>query len=546
MAALTKDFHNKLGERLAELKVAAGQTRKDPGDRDALDALRVLAHKLAGAGATFGYEELSKKSKEFETMIAAALNDGRELLGEEKAHIQRYLSEVELLSKKHDPENSMESSAGGESSPQRRRVQKAKKTIFLFEHDEEVVKDLTHQLGYFGYGIQQVQRLEELTEGEEEDGRRLVIINTTVLRERPDAQKLLAEMRKEHNERLSLIFTAETDDFDTRLNVVRSGGDAFFLKPFDVGKLIDRIEALTAQKESVPYHILIVDDDPEQVAYYALVLQQAGMITSVALDPKRVISVLNEAKPELVLMDMYMPGCNGMELSSIIRQHEAFVSIPIVFLSVETDMDRQLAAIRLGGDDFLTKPIKPEHLVLSITTRAARTRNIRYFMERDSLTGLLNHTNLKENLAREVMRAERMEAPVSFAMIDVDHFKSVNDTYGHLTGDGVLKSLSRLLQERLRRTDIIGRYGGEEFGIILLNTGAEMASQIMNEIRENFSHIRQQSEGEEFFVTFSCGVASFPDIKHAAAIGAAADYALYEAKESGRNRVVISSESPIA
>jgi len=245
-------------------------------------------------------------------------------------------------------------------------------------------------------------------------------------------------------------------------------------------------------------------------------------------------------------MDMYMPGCNGMELSSIIRQHEAFVSIPIVFLSVETDMDRQLAAIRLGGDDFLTKPIKPEHLVLSITTRAARTRNIRYFMERDSLTGLLNHTNLKENLAREVMRAERMEAPVSFAMIDVDHFKSVNDTYGHLTGDGVLKSLSRLLQERLRRTDIIGRYGGEEFGIILLNTGAEMASQIMNEIRENFSHIRQQSEGEEFFVTFSCGVASFPDIKHAAAIGAAADYALYEAKESGRNRVVISSESPIA
>ena len=547
MAALTKDFHNKLGERLTELKVAAGQTRKDPGDRDALDALRVLAHKLAGAGATFGYEELSKKSKEFEGMIAAALNEERELLGEEQSHIQRYLSEVELLSKKHDPEKSMESSAAGTSAQQqRRRVPKAKKTILLLEHDEEVVKDLTRQLGYFGYGIQQIQRLEELTDGEEEDGgRRIVIINTVVLRERSDAQKFLADMRKEHKEKLSLIFTAENDDFDTRLSVVRSGGDAFFLKPFDVGKLIDRIEALTAQKESVPYHILIVDDDPEQVAYYALVLQQAGMITSVALDPKRVISVLNEAKPELVLMDMYMPGCNGMELSSIIRQHEAFVSIPIVFLSVETDMDRQLAAIRLGGDDFLTKPIKPEHLVLSITTRAARTRNIRYFMERDSLTGLLNHTNLKENLAREVMRAERMEAPVSFAMIDVDHFKGVNDTYGHLTGDGVLKSLSRLLQERLRRTDIIGRYGGEEFGIILLNTGAEMASQIMNEIRENFSHIRQQSEGEEFFVTFSCGVASFPDIKHAAAIGAAADYALYEAKEGGRNRVVVSSESPI-
>ncbi|HUX20868.1 MAG TPA: diguanylate cyclase [Spirochaetia bacterium] len=543
MAALAKDFHSRLGERVVELKDAAGQMRKDPADKEALDALRVLAHKLAGAGATFGYDELSKKSKEFELMVAGALKEDRELLGEEQAHVQRYLSEVELLSKKHDPENEMESSTDGASAP-KRRTQKAKKTILLLEHDDEVVRDLARQLGYFGYAIQQIDRLEELTEGLEEGQRRLVFINAVVLRERPDAQKFLSELRKEYREQLSLIFTSETDDFDTRLNVVRSGGDAFFLKPFDVGKLIDRIESLTAQKESVPYHILIVDDDPEQVAYYALVLQQAGMITSVALDPKRVIAVLNEAKPELVLMDMYMPGCNGMELSSIIRQHEAFVSIPIVFLSVETDMDRQLAAIRLGGDDFLTKPIKPEHLVLSITTRAARTRNIRYFMERDSLTGLLNHTNLKENLSREVMRAERMEAPVSFAMIDVDHFKNVNDTYGHLTGDGVLKSLSRLLQERLRRTDIIGRYGGEEFGVILLNTGAEIAAQIMNEIRENFSHIRQQAEGEEFFVTFSCGVASFPEIKHAAAMGAAADYALYEAKESGRNRIVVSSESP--
>jgi len=517
--------------------------RENPGDREALTALRVQTHNLAGAGATFGYDGLSKKSKQLESMIDKVLEEERELSDEEQAQIQHYLSEVEALSKKKDPEKAKDAAADRPAAP-KRRMAKTKKSVYLFEHDKEVAKDLTRQLGYFGYAIHSIERLEELADELDADHRRLVIINTVILKEWPDAQKFLSHLKEEHKEAISLIFMSDKDDFETRLNVVRSGGDAFFLKPFDVGKLIDRIESLTAQKESVPYHILIVDDDPEQVAYYALVLQQAGMITSVALDPKRVISVLNEAKPELVLMDMYMPGCNGMELSSIIRQHEAFVSIPIVFLSVETDMDRQLAAIRLGGDDFLTKPIKPEHLVLSITTRAARTRNIRYFMERDSLTGLLNHTNLKENLAREVMRAERMDAPVSFAMIDVDHFKNVNDTYGHLTGDGVLKSLSRLLQERLRRTDIIGRYGGEEFGIILLNTGAETAASIMNEIRENFSHIRQQAEGEEFFVTFSCGVASFPEIKQAAAMGAAADYALYEAKESGRNRIVVSTEDP--
>lgn len=526
------------------MESAAEKTRQNPGDAEALSTLKVLAHNLAGAGATFGYVELSRKSKQLETMIDGVLEKERELSGDEYTHIEHYLSEVELLSKKNDPDKSKEATLDS-PAPKKRRSAKSKKTVYLFEPEEEIARDLTRQLGYFGYAIQQIQRLEELDANVDDDGRLLAIVNTLILKERQDAQKYLADLKQAHKDAMSLIFLSETDDFETRLRVVRSGGDAFFLKPLDVGRLIDRIESLTAQKESVPYHILIVDDDPEQVAYYALVLQQAGMITSVALDPKRVIAVLNEAKPELVLMDMYMPGCNGMELSSIIRQHEAFVSIPIVFLSVETDMDRQLAAIRLGGDDFLTKPIKPEHLVLSITTRAARTRNIRYFMERDSLTGLLNHTNLKENLAREVMRAQRTDGPVSFAMIDVDHFKNVNDSYGHLTGDGVLKSLSRLLQERLRRTDIIGRYGGEEFGVILINTGPDAAAQIMNEIRENFSHIRQQTEGEEFFVTFSCGVASFPEIKQAASISAAADYALYEAKESGRNQVIVSSENPM-
>jgi len=242
-------------------------------------------------------------------------------------------------------------------------------------------------------------------------------------------------------------------------------------------------------------------------------------------------------------MDMYMPGCSGMELAAIIRQQEAFVSIPIVFLSVETDMDKQLAAIRRGGDDFLTKPIRPEHLIASITNRADRTRSMRYLMERDSLTGLLNHTNLKEQLNREVMRATRTGSKICFAMIDVDHFKNVNDHYGHMTGDRVLKGLARLLQERLRATDIIGRYGGEEYAVILLNTSLDNALQIMNEMRDKFSKLTQRAEGKEFTVTFSCGIAGYPEHETAGELNEAADKALYEAKETGRNRVVLARKS---
>jgi diguanylate cyclase (GGDEF)-like protein len=132
-----------------------------------------------------------------------------------------------------------------------------------------------------------------------------------------------------------------------------------------------------------------------------------------------------------------------------------------------------------------------------------------------------------------------MGISVSFAMIDIDRFKSVNDTYGHLTGDRVIKSLARILQDRLRRSDIIGRYGGEEFGIILFNSDAHQAFLILDDIREAFSRIQQSDGPREFCTTFSCGIADFPRFASPLKMSEVADAALYAAKEGGRNQVMI-------
>ena len=338
-------------------------------------------------------------------------------------------------------------------------------------------------------------------------------MNSNMIENKPMTATAVKKIKDDSNRQLSIIFFSDKDNFNIRHECVQAGGDDFFTIPLDVSRLIDRVDSLTNDENTNPYHVLIVDDDPEQVSYYALVLQQAGMITSVASDPKKVLDILSESKPDLILMDMYMPDCDGPELAAIIRQQEAFVSIPIVFLSFESNKEIQYEAIRHGGDDFLTKPIKPGFLISSVISKAERNRTLRYFMERDSLTGLLNHVKLKEALSNEVLRAERTEAELCFAMIDIDHFKQVNDVHGHMTGDRVLKSLSRLLQDRLRRTDVIGRYGGEEFAVILINTDQENSEKIMNDIRESFSQIRQVSSEGDFYVTFSCGIASFPGIK---------------------------------
>jgi diguanylate cyclase (GGDEF)-like protein len=250
-----------------------------------------------------------------------------------------------------------------------------------------------------------------------------------------------------------------------------------------------------------------------------------------------IMSALIELQPDLVLMDIYMPECSGLELARVIRQQEAYVSLPIVYLSSERDVDKQYEAMSLGGDDFLTKPIEDHRLVRAVRNRAARSRLLHSLVSRDSLTGLLKHTKIKEALETELSRARRQGTPLSYVMLDIDHFKAVNDQYGHLAGDRVIRSLAHLLRQRLRKSDLIGRYGGEEFAVIMPDTSLAQAARVMDDVRAAFSRLRHQWLEQQIRCSFSAGVACFPDHESAEGLAAAADEALYLAKGSGRDRV---------
>jgi diguanylate cyclase (GGDEF)-like protein len=338
-----------------------------------------------------------------------------------------------------------------------------------------------------------------------------------------------------------VVYLSALDDLTARLEAVRTGGLAYFTKPVIIGDLVDKLDEMTSTIPPEPYRVLIVDDSISLAKYHAAVLEHAGMVVKVVNNPMEMMGPLQEFAPDLILMDVYMPECNGMELAGVVRQLEAFVSTPIVYLSSENDLDKQLSAMSQGGDDFLTKPIRPEHLVSSVTSRIQRSRMLRSFMVRDSLTGLLNHTTIRDYLEREVARAKRQKAPLAYAMIDIDHFKQVNDTYGHPVGDRVIKSLSRLLKQRLRETDVVGRYGGEEFAVIMSNTDGHAAIKVLDEIRDAFSRLNHLADGKEFSSTFSCGIADVAHCRDAINLGDSADKALYEAKHAGRNRVVLAT-----
>ncbi len=419
------------------------------------------------------------------------------------------------------------------------------RTILLVDNDPTEVDRLTQQLSPFRYGVQHCPAIEDIGAqmAEKKPSVLLVRLNKDPAVDKHLTIEAVSRVLGSGFSETPTIFLADDYDLKTRLESIRAGAQAFFVRPFSPLDLVDALDLLTEQLEEEPFRVLIVDDDERIAEFYSTVLEHAGMQAMALNNPMNILDALSDFRPELVLMDQYMPKIEGRELGAVIRQETAFLSIPIVFLSAERDPDKQLELMKFGADEFLTKPISPERLVTAVSIRATRFRRLRSMMLRDSLTGLLNQTTTKQQLNIELSRMRRGNLSLAFALIDLDHFKSVNDTYGHPIGDQVLKTMSNMLKQRLRMTDLIGRYGGEEFAVALPNVSTRNAFLVLDKVRQAFSEIKQMHPGGEFNVTMSCGIAMFPDFDDAPSLSKAADQALYEAKNKGRNRVVVASSN---
>jgi diguanylate cyclase (GGDEF)-like protein len=339
-----------------------------------------------------------------------------------------------------------------------------------------------------------------------------------------------------------VVFVTQNSGFDIRLAAMRAGVGALVPRPFDANELIGWLEHLVDRQCNGPYSVLIVDDDPVLADLYATALRHAGMEVHAVQSASTAFELLDAALPDLILMDLRMPGADGIEISRMIRQYRRYLSVPIVFVSAESDSARQMEARKFGGDEFISKPVDLNHLVALVRLRAERAKVMRSAMERDSLTGLLNHGRFKERLAHEMERCHRTGGEISLAMIDLDRFKTINDTHGHLIGDRVIRTLSHSLASGLRRIDIVGRYGGEAFGVIMLDTSPHLAHAAIEKQRRRFGEIEFDAAGRRFHASFSAGVAGSRTCTTVEKLISAADRALYAAKRAGRDRAVVGME----
>lgn len=320
--------------------------------------------------------------------------------------------------------------------------------------------------------------------------------------------------------------------------LMRAGADAAIQAEQETVTVLGRILDLLQSREQDPYRVLVVEDSPTAVAMIQRSLSQHGIDSHPIGNPQLLLSAVEQYRPDLVLMDMYMPHCTGVEATRVLRQLTAYQSLPVVYLSSETDMGMQVEALRLGGDQFLTKPCNPVLLAAVVKTKIERYREMQRHSQHDSLTGLLNHSAAKSRLNLLVQSLLSTPEPLCVAMLDIDHFKSINDTYGHPVGDQVIRSLAWLLKGRLRTSDIIGRYGGEEFIVVLRSACLDEAEAVLDCIRADFATLPHAHAAGTLRATFSAGIACFPAWTTGNDLTHAADEALLEAKRQGRNRIV--------
>ena len=283
--------------------------------------------------------------------------------------------------------------------------------------------------------------------------------------------------------------------------------------------------------------ILIVDDSPDIRTLLRMQLQMDGHEVLEAENGNLGVKAAKEHGPDLVVLDVMMPEMDGLEACSLIRAEPACAAIYIIMLSAKNDTDDKVSGLDVGADSYIAKPFEPVELKAQIRAGLRTVENRRQAIY-DALTGLFNRRSFDALMARELASQERYEHALSLVMIDLDHFKAVNDTHGHDAGDAALRDLAEILRNVCRPSDLPCRWGGEEFVWLMPETNLEGAAQAAERLRADIEAHTFEKAGT---LTASLGVAQANNGESAEQVHKRADEALHRAKDGGRNRVEVAS-----
>jgi diguanylate cyclase (GGDEF)-like protein len=516
-------------ERVALLERAAASLSAGAlADGERAEAQR-SAHALHGTLGTFGFARASKAAAALELELEQTPLERAAEIAVLVATVRRELQHADS-----------DGAAGSAAVPERSRGAEVESAqILLVDGDLEFCGRIAAACAARGVRCEVASTVVEARARCAANRPDAVLIDlVSAAQDISDSHELLSELSSGEPPIPTFVLTA-SDAFTDRVEAARRGSRAFLPKSLPPAEVLSAVEELRARDRLATTRVLVVDDDPAMLDATRELLRPHDVELFTLDDPLRFWEVLEEVRPELVILDVAMPGVNGIELCKTVRNDPHWSGVAIIFITAKTDAETIEAVFNAGADDYIPKPIVGPELVTRVSNRLERVRLYRAQAERDGLTGLSNRTTTEEGLSQLAELSDRFGEPLCVAMLDLDRFKLINDTYGHAAGDSVLRRLGERMQREFRGNDVVGRWGGEEFVVGMYGMARSDGVKRFTDFLARFG--AEQFEGRDgpFTVSFSVGIAEYPsDADTTDSLLRTADEALYRAKEAGRARVL--------
>jgi len=534
--ALKTRFTKMLPQRMKTLEESVKRFESGSAEADYWKEVKRQAHNLKGTSRSCGYELVGEAAEKLEHAFAD-IDDGSARQGAEiVAHINRALKELKENAEKELHKNvALAKLSGAEEDQDNSSIRILFVTRDFPPDIDTLSKGLPISL-HIAKDVEQATRIAST-----------LALDAALIDLGAQEPRLLMNLARELrnlpiNENLPIGFVRDPAIPADLGESVHAGAAVHLDKPLKADILAESIQFLVSSREGGRPRILAVDDDEDFAALVSSVLGKEGMMVKTLSDPNSILSFMDQYAPDLMLLDVNMPALSGFELCRMLRGQQRWRDLPVIFLTGETGLEARISAFDSGGDDYLPKPVSPIELIMRVKVRLERARMLKERADKDILTGLYIRRSFIEAINSIYAESQRAGLAFSIALIDVDHFKNVNDTYGHIAGDRVLAHFGQLLRRRFRAQDVRARWGGEEFIIAFRHVDKEaIRGSIERALTEFRSHVFEGDHQEKFTVTFSCGLATYPqDGANFQDLLATTDRRLYAAKQKGRNQVVSS------
>ena len=540
---LVQRYHGSLPNKQQDLENAYRAAVEAGWTDEAIRQLKLLVHRLAGSAASYGFNTLGEAARELDQTLTYA----QENPGEEHEHSinARYAT---LRSAIKDAVTRPPPGDPGAQTQTADRVLGELPSVVLVDDDQAIVEVLSQQLMALGFDVHGFTDASLALNAIGDLSPAGVIMDVQFAEGEEFGFQVAEAMVSRLQYRPGTVYMSADNSMRMRQWAVDAGGDAFFSKPVNVPALAQLLELFATRRddETKAGHVSIIEDDEQIAQFYANLLRGNGFEVDVVHDSTRALERVLDFRPDLVLMDMQMPEFDGIQLTHILRQHETLFDIPVLFLTSETDPKKHRRALRAGGDAILQKTDDPDLLVSIVANRITRFRRVSSSLTLDPLTRMLNRPTLMERVNFELQRAQRDGQAFCIGVLDIDGFKQFNDDHGRLAGDAVLREITEIIRGRLRRADVVGRYGGDEMMILMPSTKRSSGEAVIRSLASQIAESPITLGKTSVKVTVSVGLIESRLDRHDSAHFAvhqllgAVDEQMAAAKQSGPGTVLAS------